>query len=312
MSYVTINNVVKRYNIKPAVDNISLEIREGEIFGLLGPNGAGKTTTIKMLTGLLNSENGEIKINGKRVTINSLEVKREIGFVPQDIAIYNEISAFENVEFFGMLYGIKGKELRASVDSALEFVGLSSHRKELPKTFSGGMKRRLNIACALVHNPKLIVMDEPTVGIDPQSRNHILESVRALNKMGATIIYTSHYMEEVEVLCHRVAIMDHGKLIALGAIQELKTLLPDNQELNIEVATINSETISEIRRHPLTKSIEVESENNLFIKGAKGEHLLQDILFILGKNEIKTRSIKIIEPNLEGVFLHLTGRTLRD
>lgn len=312
MSYVTINNVVKRYNIKPVVDNISLEIREGEIFGLLGPNGAGKTTTIKMLTGLLNSDNGEIKINSKRVTMNSLEVKREIGFVPQDIAIYNDISALENVEFFGKLYGIKGKELKSSVNSALEFVGLSSHRKELPKTFSGGMKRRLNIACALVHNPKLIVMDEPTVGIDPQSRNHILESVRALNKMGATIIYTSHYMEEVEVLCHRVAIMDLGKLIALGAIQELKTLLPDNQELNIEVATINSETVSEIRRHPLTKSIEVESENNLFIKGAKGEHLLQDILFILGKNEIKTRSVKIIEPNLEGVFLHLTGKTLRD
>jgi ABC-2 type transport system ATP-binding protein len=215
MSILKLKDLVKRYDQNIAVDNISLDVGEGELFGLLGPNGAGKSTTINMVCGLLKPNQGEIIIDGVSLKEKPMECKSKLGLVPQEIALYDTLTAYENIEFFGKLSGLRGAKLTERVNEALEFVGLSDKSKSIPKSFSGGMKRRLNIACAIVHHPKVIIMDEPTVGIDPQSRNHILESVRKLNKMGSTVIYTSHYMEEVEALCTRIAIMDHGRLMLL-------------------------------------------------------------------------------------------------
>lgn len=208
MAIAVLTDVVKRYENKLTVDHVNVTIQAGEIFGLLGPNGAGKSTTISMICGLLKIDSGDIVIDGLSVSSNALEVKKKIGLVPQDLALYNTMTAAENVTFFGRLYGLRGKLLKERVAEALAFTGLSDRAKEKPATFSGGMKRRLNIACAIMHHPKLIIMDEPTVGIDPQSRNHILESVKELNRLGSTVIYTSHYMEEVAAICDRVAIMD--------------------------------------------------------------------------------------------------------
>ena len=214
MSLVKINNLVKRYNQVIAVDNLSLDIAEGEIFGFLGPNGAGKSTTINAICGLVKPTQGEILIDGLIIKNEPLKVKERLGLVPQEIALFPTLKARENVEFFGKLAGLKGEQLKNKVQEALELVGLAEHSKGLAKNFSGGMKRRLNIACAIVHQPRLIIMDEPTVGIDPQSRNHILETVRLLNKRGSTIIYTSHYMEEVEAVCSRIAIIDQGRPVS--------------------------------------------------------------------------------------------------
>jgi ABC-2 type transport system ATP-binding protein len=204
MSLVEFSGVYKKYDTKISVNQLNLEIEQGEIFGLLGPNGAGKSTTIHLLAGLLALDGGEIMLDGYSVAKNPLEVKRRIGLVPQDLAVYNLLSARENVTFFAKLYGLRGNLLKERVEEALDFTGLQKFAQDKPSTFSGGMKRRLNIACAIMHRPKLIIMDEPTVGIDPQSRNHILESVKKLNAMGSTIIYTSHYMEEVEAISTRV------------------------------------------------------------------------------------------------------------
>ena len=216
MTIVKLDQVTKKFGDVTAVDKVSLEIEEGEIFGLLGPNGAGKSTAINMITGLLTPDGGSISIFDKDVRKDRMVTKSYVGIVPQDVAIYEDLTSLENVKFFAGLYGLRGKELEAAALEALEFTGLSEKKNQFPKSFSGGMKRRLNIACAIAHKPKLIIMDEPTVGIDPQSRNHILQSVKKLNETGSTIIYTSHYMEEVEEICTRIAIMDHGKVIALG------------------------------------------------------------------------------------------------
>ena len=216
MNVLEIHHLTKKFGDFVAVDNISLSIEEGEIFGLLGANGAGKSTTIHMISSLLRSNEGEITILGKNIAKHRKFAKMNIGIVPQDLAIYEDLTAYANVKFFAGLYGLRGAHLHNRVEEALQFVGLSDKHKSFPKNFSGGMKRRLNIACAIAHRPKLIIMDEPTVGIDPHSRNYILESVKKLNAMGCTIIYTSHYMEEVEEICTRIAIVDHGKIIAEG------------------------------------------------------------------------------------------------
>lgn len=311
MAIAVLNDVVKRYDNKLTVDHVNVSIQEGEIFGLLGPNGAGKSTTISMICGLLKIDGGDIVIDGLSVNSHALEVKKKIGLVPQDLALYNTLTAAENVTFFGRLYGLRGKLLKERVAEALQFTGLSDRAKEKPSTFSGGMKRRLNIACAIMHHPKLIIMDEPTVGIDPQSRNHILESVKALNRLGSTVIYTSHYMEEVAAICDRVAILDKGHIIACGTEKELRERVSHEEKIVIKATNITSELINELSLHPrITRVENKEGTVELYLHSSQDE--LQDILFIFAKYEGVIGSLNIEEPDLETLFLSLTGRTLRD
>ncbi|MBP1961296.1 ABC transporter ATP-binding protein [Paenibacillus aceris] len=311
MSFIQIKNVVKKYSNQISVDHLNLSIQEGEIFGLLGPNGAGKSTTIKMLSGLLKMDGGEMIVGGLSVAKDTLEVKRLIGLVPQELAIFESLSARENVTFFARLYGLRGNLLQSRVKEALEFVGLSDRANDKPNAFSGGMKRRLNIACAIMHHPKLIIMDEPTVGIDPQSRNHILESVKTLNRMGSTIIYTSHYMEEVAAISTRVGIMDHGHLIACGTQDELRGKVAQDNKIMLQVANVTDEAVKELREHPKIKQVIVQEQTLELLVGSSQAYL-QDILFILSKHNVKIQSLTQVEPDLEALFLSLTGRTLRD
>ncbi|MCQ2544590.1 MAG: ABC transporter ATP-binding protein [Lachnospiraceae bacterium] len=235
---VKLEGLIKKYDNKPVVDGLTLEIKEGEIFGLLGPNGAGKSTTMNMICSLLKPTAGNIELFGMDVKKDSKKIKPLIGYIPQDLAIYGNLKAWENVELFTSLYDVKGKDLKVAVDSALEFVELTDRRNSYAKTFSGGMKRRLNIACALGHKPKLLIFDEPTVGIDPQSRNFILERIKKANSDGTTVIYTSHYMEEIEAICTRIAIMDNGKIIAIGTKEELKNLVRKSPDDDISLEQV--------------------------------------------------------------------------
>ena len=248
MKVIEIRDLVKKYGNNIAVDNINLSIDEGEIYGLLGPNGAGKSTTINMLCSLLKPNSGSLKIFGVDVQEHNMDVKKKIGLVPQNVAIYKDFTAYENVKFFGELYGLRGNKLKESVNKALEFVGLLDVAKDQAKSFSDGMVRRLNIACAIVHEPKLIIMDEPTVGIDPQSRNHILNAVKTLNKNGTTIIYTTHYMEEAENLCSKIGIIDKGKIIVEGSTDELKSMVSDKKTLQIRVDDVYKLEIENIKK----------------------------------------------------------------
>ena len=234
---VKLNGLIKRFDTKVAVDFVNLEIKKGEIFGLLGPNGAGKSTTMNMICTLVKPTAGQIELFGSNIKEKKKMLSR-LGYVPQDLAIHENLRAWENVELFASLYGIKGDELKKAVDHSLEFVGLLEHKKGFPKSFSGGMKRRLNIACALGHHPELLILDEPTVGIDPQSRNFILEKIKYLNQLGVTVLYTSHYMEEIEAICTRIAIMDNGKIIACGTKEELVQLVSDNPKSDISLEKI--------------------------------------------------------------------------
>lgn len=311
MNILEIRNLTKKFADFIAVDNISLSIKEGEIFGFLGPNGAGKSTTINMIAGLLRSNEGDINILGKNSVKNSRFAKMNIGVVPQDLAIYEDLTAFENVKFFAGLYGLRGSELAERVREALEFVGLNDKQKEYPKNFSGGMKRRLNIACAIAHRPKLIIMDEPTVGIDPQSRNYILQSIRKLNDMGCTIIYTSHYMEEVEEICSRIAIMDHGKVIAEGTKEQLIAIITNKKDVWIEVKSNEKIDINQIKEFNGVKSVKME-DNVLKINSEIEVNNLNTILQYLMNHHIEIRSLEEKAPNLETVFLTLTGRNLRN
>ena len=222
--------LTKKYQNRAVVDNLNIEIKKGEIFGLLGPNGAGKSTTLNMICSIIRPTAGNISLFGKNPLKQKKEVIHKVGYIPQELAIHGNLKAWENVELFTSLYGIKGEALKASVEESLQYVGLLERRNEFAKKFSGGMKRRLNIACAIGHNPDLLIFDEPTVGIDPQSRNFILEKIKQSNKNGATVIYTSHYMEEVEAVCSRIAIMDNGKIIACGTSEELKNLITNGSE----------------------------------------------------------------------------------
>lgn len=223
-------DLTKKYGNKAVVDGLNLEIKKGEIFGLLGPNGAGKSTTMNMICSIIRPTAGQIELFGKDLWKKKKEVLPRIGYIPQELAIHGKLKAWENVELFTSLYGIKGEKLEQAVENSLEYVGLSERKNEFAKNFSGGMKRRLNIACAIGHNPELLIFDEPTVGIDPQSRNFILEKIKESNKNGATVIYTSHYMEEVEAICQRIAIMDNGKMIACGTSKELKQMVAEDDE----------------------------------------------------------------------------------
>lgn len=308
---VKVENLIKRYKDFLAVDHLNLSIREGEIFGFLGPNGAGKTTTISALSGLTKLDGGDIKIFGKSIRTHEMAIKREIGVVPQEIAVFEDLSAYENLHYFGRLYGLRGTLLKERIEEALTFTGLMERSKESPKKFSGGMKRRLNIACAILHHPKLIIMDEPTVGIDPQSRNHILQSIKELNRMGSTIIYTSHYMEEVEEICTNIAIMDHGRIIAAGTKDELKALAATEEKASIELSTVNYTIVDEIKRIAGVKECLLQ-DKQLQVISKKNSKNLSTIIERVFANDSEIISLNMEKPTLEGVFLTLTGRSLRD
>ncbi|CAI8827846.1 Linearmycin resistance ATP-binding protein LnrL [Brevibacillus sp. IT-7CA2] len=312
MSHVLeIRQLTKKFGDFVAVDNMSLNVREGEIFGFLGANGAGKSTTINMIASLLRVTKGEITLLGKNIEKHSKFAKMNIGIVPQDIAIYEDMTAYENVRFFAGLYGLRGSLLRERTEEALEFVGLGDKANSFPKNFSGGMKRRLNIACAIAHRPKLIIMDEPTVGIDPHSRNYILNSVRKLNDMGCTIIYTSHYMEEVEEICTRIAIVDHGKVIAEGSKEELKAIITDAKEIWIGVRADEPLNLEGIKAIPGVNAV-LQEENTIKIVSKTEINNLNRIIQHFIKDQVEIRSVEEQAPNLETVFLTLTGRNLRD
>jgi ABC-2 type transport system ATP-binding protein len=311
MNVLEIKNLTKKFTDFIAVDNISLSITEGEIFGFLGPNGAGKSTTINMVAGLLRGNDGEINILGKNIMKHSRFAKMNIGIVPQDLAIYEDLTAYENVKFFAGLYGLRGTKLHERVEEALKFVGLSDKHKSYPKNFSGGMKRRLNIACAIAHRPKLIIMDEPTVGIDPQSRNYILSSVQKLNEMGCTIIYTSHYMEEVEEICTKIAIIDHGKVIAEGTKEQLKAIITDTKDVWIEAKSTENLDLNKIKEIAGVKAVQKE-ENLIKINSDLGISNLNKIIQHIMNGGVEIISLEEKAPNLETVFLTLTGRNLRD
>lgn len=308
---VKFDGLTKKFGDLVAVDNVNLSIEEGEIFGLLGPNGAGKSTMINILSGLLSMDKGTVEILGKDIRREAAFAKAHIGVVPQEIAIYEYLSAIENVEFFAGLYGLRGGTLKERAREALEFVGLSDKATGLPKEFSGGMKRRLNIACAIAHRPQLIIMDEPTVGIDPQSRNHILQSVKRFNAMGCTVIYTSHYMEEVEEICGRVAIIDHGKVIAEGTCDALKANISNVKALHVTVAIGHSVDPTQIKMIPGVLGVDVD-ENLVQISSSTDVENLDKIILYFTGSQIPIRAIESRTPDLETVFLTLTGRKLRD
>lgn len=309
MTILEIKDIHKNYGTETAVDGINLSIEKGEIFGILGPNGAGKSTLIGMICGLVKKSKGEIIYEEKIQNIRKW--KQNIGIVPQDFAIYWDLTAAENVSFFCSLYGYKGEELKARVDKVLEFVGLLDVKNKLASEFSGGMKRRLNIACAIAHSPKLIIMDEPTVGVDPQSRNHVLQSVLKLRDEGATIIYTSHYMQEVDEICDRIAIVDKGKIIAEGKSEELKEMVGKNRIYNVEVSNkINSIEDKLMEITGVEKVLLVDGKYQ--ITTLKSSNLITKIVETFTENNGQIINISSDEPSLETVFLALTGKKLRE
>lgn len=308
---VKIENLVKRYHELVALDHFNLEIKEGEIFGLLGPNGSGKTTTINCILALLSFDKGNVEVFGEEMAPNKYHLKKDIGIVFQNVAVFNELTVYENIDYFCGLY-IKNKEKRKQcVKEAIEFVGLNDFKSFYPKKLSGGLLRRLNIACGIAHKPKLIIMDEPTVAVDPQSRNKILEGIVELNKKGATIIYTSHYMEEVEQICTRIAIMDKGKNLAIGTKEELKMMIKTGETINMEVLEIDNKNLEEIKKLPNVYQVEYK-ENKLHIKCSKGKHNLIRILDYMQANHIAFGRVYAELPTLNDVFLEITGKELRD
>ena len=308
---VSVKNLEKSYNAKRAVNGINFVVNEGEILGLLGPNGAGKSTTINILSTILSEDKGEVNILGHDLKKEVKFIKNEIGIVPQDIAIYEEITAEKNVRFFASLYKIKGAQLESGVKEALELVGLYDRKDDKPKTFSGGMKRRLNIACAIAHKPKLIIMDEPTVGIDPQSRNHILESIKTLKKRGATVIYSTHYMEEVEAICDRIIIMNEGNIIAEGTKEELNLKVNDDITYLFSIDKLNKLNKEFFLNINGVTKVSV-SEDIIEVTAEKEKHNLNDIISKIIDNGCKIKNMSSKEASLETVFLELTGRNLRD
>ncbi|MBR4509411.1 MAG: ABC transporter ATP-binding protein [Ruminococcus sp.] len=308
---VKIDNLVKRYGDLLALDHFSLDIREGEIFGLLGPNGSGKTTTINCLLSLLSFDKGTVEIFGKEMTPVSYDIKKEIGIIMQNVAVFDELTVYENIDYFCGLY-ITDKALRRKyVDEAIDFVGLREFVKFYPKKLSGGLLRRLNIACGIAHKPKLIFLDEPTVAVDPQSRNRILEGIQELNKKGATVIYTSHYMEEVEQICTRIAIMDKGRKIAEGTKDELKRMIKNTETITIEVLGLSDDILAELKALPHIYDVDYNGEK-LVIYCSGGKHNLIRALSVLQNHEIGFGRVYSELPTLNDVFLEITGKALRD
>lgn len=308
---VEVNNLVKRYKDLVALDHFSLKIEEGEIFGLLGPNGSGKTTTINCILSLLSFDKGDINVFGKEMKPTSYDIKKNIGVVMQNVAVFDELTVYENIDYFCGLY-IKDKDTRKRyVEEAIEFVDLVDYKKFLPKKLSGGLLRRLNIACGIAHKPKLIFFDEPTVAVDPQSRNKILEGIQKLNEDGATIVYTSHYMEEVEQLCNRILIMDKGKQIALGTKDELKRIIKNTETVSVEVLGLEDAEIGKLKSLPHVYDVSYEDEIlHLYFSG--GKHNLIRVMECFKENNISFGRVTSELPTLNDVFLEITGKELRD
>lgn len=308
---IKIENLVKRYNDLVAIDHFNLEIKEGEIFGLLGPNGSGKTTTINCILSLLSFDKGTIEVFGQTMHPDSYDLKRKIGIVMQNVAVFDTLTVYENIDYFCGLY-IKDKALRKQyVEEAIDFVELGQFRKFYPKKLSGGLLRRLNIACGIAHKPKLIILDEPTVAVDPQSRNKILEGILELNQKGATIIYTSHYMEEVEQICTRIAIMDSGRNIACGTADELKQMIKKSEKITIEIPEISKEHKEHILTLPHVYDVEyINGQLNVSCSG--GRHNLIHVLEYLQQQDLSFGIVYSELPTLNDVFLEVTGKELRD
>lgn len=308
---IKVNNLVKRYGDLVALDHLSLEVREGEVFGLLGPNGSGKTTAINCILSLLKYDKGEIEIFGKPMAPDAYDIKRNIGVIMQNVAVFEELTVYENIDYFCGLYVPDKSERKALVEEAIDFVGLNDFRKFYPKKLSGGLLRRLNIACGIAHKPKLIILDEPTVAVDPQSRNKILEGIERLNRQGATIVYTSHYMEEVEQLCSRIVIMDKGKVIAAGTKEELKSMISLGEKITVETFALTTDQLSRVKKLPGVASAEY-GEHLLVVKSGKGKNNLEAVLNFLRSENINFGRIYSELPTLNDVFLEITGKQLRD
>ena len=308
---IKIENLVKRYGKLVALDHLNLEIEEGEIYGLLGPNGSGKTTAISCMLALLKYDKGTVSIFGEEMRPDNYGIKQQIGIVLQNVAVFDELTVYENIDYFCGLY-VKERERRKKlVLEAIHFVGLEDYIKMRPKKLSGGLLRRLNIACGIAHKPRLIIMDEPTVAVDPQSRNRILEGIQELNRQGSTIIYTSHYMEEVEQICTKIAIMDHGRSIAVGTKEELKGMIKTGETVTIEAAALDSDQIKDIRLLPHVFDVKYE-EQTLTVRCTGAKHNLIRILNYLQENEIPFGRVFSELPTLNDVFLEITGKELRD
>ena len=309
---IEVKNLTKKYKELTAVDDLTLNVYEGEILGLLGPNGSGKSTTINSILSLLNYQNGEIKIFGKEMTPDAYDLKSKIGVVFQDVAVFDELTVYENIDYFCGLY-IEDKNLRKKyVEDAIDLVGLKDFKKFYPKQLSGGLLRRLNIACGIAHKPKIIFLDEPTVAVDPQSRNSILAGIKKLRDKGATIIYTTHYMEEVEIICDRIIIIDKGKIIARGTKEELKALVDIEEKITVELnEDLKEEQLDKIQNMKYVDEI-IKGEHFLTISYHTGKNNLSNLIDYLRKEEINYNRIYSELPTLNDVFLELTGKELRD
>ena len=308
---IHIENLVKRYGDLVALNHLSLDIHEGEIFGLLGPNGSGKTTAINCLLSLLKYDKGTIEIFGQPMTPDNYQAKQQIGIVLQNVAVFDELTVYENIDYFCGLYVSDKKKRKKLDDDAVQFAGLEDYCKMRPKKLSGGLLRRLNIACGIAHKPRLIIMDEPTVAVDPQSRNKILEGIQKLNAQGSTIIYTSHYMEEIEQICTRIAIMDHGRVIASGTSEELKKMIKTGETITVEAILLEEKHLRDIRSLPHV--FDLHYENQILILRCTGaQHNLIRLLNYLQSQDITFGRVFSELPTLNDVFLEITGKQLRD
>lgn len=308
---IEVNNLTKSYKTLKAVDNLSFTVYKGEILGLLGPNGSGKSTTINSILSLLNYQKGCIKIFGKEMKPDSYDIKKDIGVIFQEVAVFNELTVYENIDYFCGLYITDKSKRKEYVEDAIELVGLANYKKFYPKQLSGGLLRRLNIACGIAHKPKIIFLDEPTVAVDPQSRNSILDGIKKLRDNGATIVYTTHYMEEAEILCDRIIILDKGKIIAEGTKEELKEMTKIEEKITVEVDELNDKNINEIKEFKTVDTVSY-NRNILVITYKKGKNNISDLMDYLKENKIKYNKIYSERPTLNDVFLELTGKDLRD
>lgn len=309
---VKVDNITKRFNDKLVLDNISFHVKSGDIFGLIGPNGAGKSTLINIMSGIVKPNSGDVLLGKYSILKDTVEAKKMIGLVPQELALMDVFSAYDNLMYFGAFYGLSGRLLKDRIKMALEVTGLTDRKKEKVKKFSGGMKRRLNLAAAIMHKPKILIMDEPTVGVDPQSRNCIFEFIRRINKEdGTTVIYTSHYMEEVEALCNNIFILDLGSEVAYGSKSEIKSMVSVHSTIRLKIDDFNDELLLRLKELSGVKDVFLKNEEiSVFIDENKFN--VEELIMLLSKENKKIRSFNLEEASLEEVFLAITGKNLRD